>query len=86
MIPCLAMVRIGRRRGRDIRLWVPLVLLWLPLLPFAVVLAVAGLVVAKAYGVAPARALRTGWQLVSGWRGMHIEVDSPEAAFQVRFI
>jgi hypothetical protein len=30
--------------------------------------------------------LRTALQLVSGWRGMHIEVDSPEVAFQVRFI
>ena len=86
MIPCLATVRLGGHRRRGIRLWLPLFLLWPLILPFAVVLAVAAPVVARVYGVAAAGALRTGWQLVSGWRGMHIEVDSPEVAFQVRFI
>jgi hypothetical protein len=85
MIPCLATVRVRVRR-HTIRLWLPLFLLWPLLLPFAVVLAVAGPVVARAYGVAAAGALRTAWQLASGCRGMRIEVHSPEAAFQVRFI
>jgi len=83
MIPCLAVVRIGRRGGR---LWLPLFLLWPLMLPFAAVLAVTCLVMARANGIAAAGALRTVWQTASGWRGMHIEVDSPEAAFQVRFI
>ena len=86
MIPCLALVRVGRHQRRSIRLWLPLFLLWPLVLPFAVVLAVAGLIVARAYGVAAAGALRTAWQLVSGWRGMHIEVDGPGVAFRVRFI
>jgi len=86
MIPCLAMVQVGGHRRRTIRLWLPLFLLWPLMLPFAVVFAVAGLVVARAYGLATADVLRTAWQLVSGWRGMHIEVDNPEVAFQVRFI
>jgi hypothetical protein len=83
MIPCLAVVRIGRR---GVRLWLPLFLLWPLMLPFAAVLAVTCLIMAWAYGIAVAGALRTGWQLVSGWRGMHVEVDSPEVTFQVRFI
>lgn len=86
MIPCLATVRVGRRHRRAIRLWLPLFLLWPLLLPFALVLAVAGPIMARAYGVAAAGALRTAWQLASGCRGMRIEVDSPEVAFQVRFI
>jgi hypothetical protein len=86
MIPCLAMVRVGGHRRRGIRLWLPLFLLWPLMLPFAVVIAVAALVLARAYGIAAAGTLRTAWQLASGWRGMHIEVDSPEVAFQVRFI
>jgi hypothetical protein len=85
MIPCLAVVRVGGRR-RTIRLWLPLFLLWPLILPFVVIFAVPGLVVARAYGVAAVGALRTAWQLVSGSRGMHIEVDSPEVALQVRFI
>jgi hypothetical protein len=86
VIPCLATVRLGGHRRRGIRLWLPLFLLWPLILPFAVVLAVAGAVIARAYGVAAAGALRTAWQLASGLRGMHIEVDGPEVAFQVRFI
>jgi hypothetical protein len=86
MIPCLAMVRVGGRHRRAIRLWLPLFLLWPLVLPFIVVLAVAGLIVARMYGIAAAGVLRTTWQLVSGWRGTHVEVDSPEVSFQVRFI
>ena len=86
MIPSLAVVRVGGHHRRGIRLWLPLFLLWPLILPFAVVVAGAALVVARVSGVAAAGALRTAWQLVSGWRGMHIEVDGPEVAFQVRFI
>jgi hypothetical protein len=86
VIPSLAIVRVGGQRGRGIRLWLPLFLLWPLLLPFAVVLAVAVLVMARAYGIAATGALRTAWQLASGWRGMHIEIDSPEVALLVRFI
>ena len=86
MIPCLAMVRVGGHHRRTIRLWLPLFLLWPLIPPLAVIFAVASLVVARVYGVAATGVLRTTWQLVNGWRGMHIEVDSPEVAFQVRFI
>jgi hypothetical protein len=86
MIPCLAMVRVGRRHRRGIRLWLPLFLLWPLLLPFAGVLAIAATVMARVTGVAAAGALGTAWQLASGCRGMRIEVDSSEFALQVRFI
>jgi hypothetical protein len=86
MIPCLAMVRVGGHGRRGIRLWLPLFLLWPLLLPFAVLLAVASLILARLYGITAAGAFRTGWKLACGWRGTHIEVDSPEFAFQVRFI
>lgn len=84
MIPCLAMVQVGGHRHRGIRLWLPLFLLWPFMLPFAAVLVVAGLVMAPSFGVAGAP--RMAWRLASGLRGMHIEVDSPEVALQVRFI
>ena len=86
MIPCLAMVRVGGHHRRTIRLWLPLFLLW-PLCcrsPWCSPSPVWSW--RAAYGVAAAGVLRTAWQLVNGWRGMHIEVDSPELAFQVRFI
>ncbi|MEU7905424.1 hypothetical protein [Actinoplanes sp. NPDC049118] len=81
MIPSLAVVRVGGRRGA-VRLWLPLFLLWPLLLP----LAVAGLFVARVYGVATAGALRAAWRSASGLRGLHVEVDGPGAAFLVRFI
>ncbi len=85
MIPCLAMVRVGQQH-RAVKLWLPLFLLWPLLLPVVVVFAVAGAIVARAYGVGALGVLRTAWQLVSGWRGTHIEIDSPEMTLQVRFI
>jgi hypothetical protein len=81
MIPSLAMVQVGGRR-RTTRLWLPLFLLW----PLLLLLVVPALIVARAYGISPAGALRTSWQLVSGSRGMRIEVDGPDVAFQVRLI
>ena len=86
MIPWLARVQVGGHHGRTIGLWLPLFLLWPLMLPVAAVLAVAILVVARVYGLAAAGVLRTAWQLVSGWRGMHIEVDGPEVAFHIQFI
>jgi hypothetical protein len=86
VIPCLAMIRVGGHGRRGIRLWLPLFLLWPLLLPLAVVLVVASLVLARAYGITTANALGTAWQLATGWRGMHIEVDGPDVAFQIRFI
>jgi hypothetical protein len=86
VIPGLALVRVGGHDRRAIRLWLPLFLLWPLMLPLAVVLAVAGVVVGRAYGIAPVGVLRTSWQFVSGWRGMHIEVDTPGFGFRVRFI
>jgi hypothetical protein len=84
MIPSLAMVRVGGHRHRGIRLWLPLFLLWPFLLPVAVIFVVAGLVVAPSFGVAAAP--RMVWRLASGLRGLHIEIDSPEVALQIRFI
>ncbi|BFU44753.1 hypothetical protein [Krasilnikovia sp. MM14-A1004] len=83
MIPWLAMVRVGRH---GIRLWLPLFLLWPLILPFAVALAVGVVIVARVHRVSAAGALRTGWQLVSGWRGMQFEIDDSDVAFQVRFL
>jgi hypothetical protein len=86
VIPSLAVVRVGGHQRRTIRLWLPLFLLWPLLLPLAVVLAVAGPLVARAYGVATTGVLRATWEFVSGWRGMDIEVDAPGAAFRIQFI
>jgi hypothetical protein len=68
------------------RLWLPLFLLWPLLLPLAVVLAVAAVVLARLYGVTAGGILRTAWQLATAWRGMHLEVDAPNVAFRIRFI
>ena len=81
MIPSLAVVRVGGHRRRAVRLWLPLFLLWPLLLPFGLALAVAGLFLPRRQGV-----LRAAWQFATGWRGTHIEIDTPEAAFKVQFI
>jgi hypothetical protein len=81
VIPWLAVVRVGGPR-RTVRLWLPLFLLW-PLIPL---LAAAGLVAARAYGVATAGLPRAAWQVVRQCRGTHVRIDVPEFAFHIRLI
>jgi hypothetical protein len=86
MIPSLAMVRVGSHHRRGVRVWLPLFLLWPLLVPFALLLAIAAPILARAYRISGANILRTAWQLVSGCRGMRIEVDSRDIALAIRFI
>jgi len=85
MIPLFAVVRIAKRSGRNIRLWLPLFLIWLLLAPLVLVL----LPFLFAYclfcvRVNPFRACATFWGVLSSLRGTHIEVKTGRDAILVR--
>jgi hypothetical protein len=90
VIPMLAEVRLGRRprnpgdrRRKGLRIWVPLFLVWLLLLPFVVpLIGIGGLV----WHVNPVRALSIVWQTLSAMRHVDIAVDSREAAVSIRLV
>ena len=77
----LAVVRIlPHRMGRTIRLWVPLFLVWLLLLPFLIVLLPVYFVVCAVMDIAPFGTLGAVLMLLGSLNGTHVEVDSPTAS------
>jgi len=79
ILPLIAVVRIRTLEGRHVSLWVPLFLIWLLLLPFAIVLAPVFVIVCLAINVDPFQAIATVWRLFASFAGTHVEVDSPSA-------
>ncbi len=74
MIPLMAVVRVRTERRHHFRIWLPLFLIWLLLLPLILLLVPVVFVVCLVYPLNPFRVLLTGWQLVAGLTGTHVEV------------
>ncbi|HTC48443.1 MAG TPA: hypothetical protein VK722_14050 [Candidatus Aquilonibacter sp.] len=65
MIPFVAMVSLRGRQSRTFRLWIPLFLVWVLLMPLAVVLSPVIFIVCLACQVNPFRGFAAVWQLLS---------------------
>ena len=75
MIPLLAFVRVdGPIR---LRLWLPLFLVWILLLPLAAVLLPFALLLLFARDTRLWIAMRSIFEIFSGMRGTHVEVCAP---------
>jgi hypothetical protein len=86
VIPVFAIVHVEPRRGRRIRLWLPLFLVWL-------LLAVLGLLLSPLILIgcliARLNPFATLWNLIGVFvalAGVNIEITSPDAAVLVRVI
>jgi hypothetical protein len=79
MIPLVAVIRVDR-----LRLWIPLFLVWLLLLPFLLLLLPLAIVACLVVRINPFRALAFFWQVFAGLRGTNIEVNDGNAAVVVR--
>ena len=75
MIPLLADLRIERGRGRRIRVWLPLFLLWLLALPVLIAILPVVAVVLLASGRNPLRLFTAYWGVLNAIPGSHIEVN-----------
>ena len=79
--PMLAVVHVlPVRSQRGLRLWVPLFLVWLLLLPFILVLLPVYFVVCAVMDIAPFRTLGAFFAVLGSLNGTHLEVDSPRAS------
>lgn len=74
MIPQTATVQVHSGQSRRIRLRVPMVAVYLVLSPLLLLLFLVLLGACAYYRVNPIRALGAGGRLVSGLRGLHIDV------------
>lgn len=86
MIPFLAILKIRNWRRRNLRLWVPLFLVWLALLPVVLLLLPLFVIGCLIAAMNPFRALPVFWQVVTGLRGMHFEFDNRGSQILVRII
>ena len=77
MIAVLAGLRFGVGSRRSPRIWIPLPLVWLLLLPLAIPLLPLSVAACVICSIPPVRALGALWQILSGLGGTHIEVDAP---------
>lgn len=87
MIPMMGVISVNHwPRSRSFRLWIPLFLLWLLLLPLAVLAFPVLLIVCLIAGVNPFEVIATFWNILSGLRDTHIEVDNREALVLIRIL
>lgn len=79
--PLLAVVHIlPTEVRRGIRLWVPLFLIWLLLLPFLLVLLPVYFVVCAVVDIDPFKTLGAFVAVLGNLTGTHVEVASPQAS------
>jgi hypothetical protein len=81
MPPLMVRLHVARLGGaRRFRLWLPLFLIWILVLPFAVVtLPVMALVLAL-LGRHPLRMFGALWSMLCALPGSHLEVNGPRAS------
>jgi hypothetical protein len=82
-MPQVITVRVRGVRGKGVRLWIPLVPVFVLLSPL-VALVIAGLVIAcLCLRISPSRALPALWQLWCATRGTRIEIEQGRVAVLV---
>ena len=84
MIPLLLTVRIGGAGSRGVPLWVPLFLVWLSLLPLALLLLPLFLVGCLIGRLNPFRVLWVFWGILNGARGTSVEAANGRHAVLIR--
>lgn len=86
MPPLLIRIHVKNAQGRGFNLWIPLFLLWLLLLPFAIVVLPVFLVISLVLDFDPLRAISGLGGLIAGMNGTHLEVDGPDGFVFVHFL
>jgi hypothetical protein len=86
MIPSIAVLHIENARWRSPRLWIPLFLLWVPVLLLSPLFFLVLVGLGLAGGISPWRAFRIFWDIVSSLPGTHVHVRADGNTVQVRVL
>ena len=86
MIPFVAVVSLRNQESRTFRLWIPLVLIWLLLLPLGILLAPFILIACLVCRVNPLRAMAVAWQIVSALNDTQFEVEHRSAGMSFHIL
>jgi hypothetical protein len=83
MIPLVAVVSLRGRESRTLRIWVPLILLWLLLVPIVLVLSPLIFAGCLACRVNPFRALSVTWQILRALNDTECEIEHRSAGVSI---
>jgi hypothetical protein len=84
--PNIAIVRIETPHWRCIPLWIPLFLLWIPVILLSPILLIVIFGLAIAGRINPWHAIRVIWDLICSLPGTHIRVTTDDAKVVVRIL
>ena len=84
MIPMSAALYVQKPSGGVFHLWIPLILLWLLLLPLVVLISPLFLIACLVLEVNPFRVAGVFWQMLSSLSGTHAEIRHERAHLSLR--
>ena len=79
MIPFVAVVSLRNQQSRTFRLWIPLFLIWLLLLPLAILLSPFIFMACLVCRVNPWRGVALLWQVLTALADTNVEVEHRSA-------
>jgi hypothetical protein len=83
VIPLVAVVSLNKQNSRTFRLWVPIALSWLLLVPLVVLFSPLILIACLLCQVNPFRMFSVGWQILSALKDTKVELGRRTAAVSV---
>jgi len=86
MIPFVAIVSLRNQESRTFRLWIPLVLIWLLLLPLALLLSPFIFIACLFCRVNPFRGVAVMWQIMNALTDTNIEVEHRAAGMSFHIL
>ena len=86
MIPLVAVVRLRDEDSRTFRLWVPLFLVWLLLVPLGILLSPFIFIACLVCRVSPFRGVALTWQILNALADTNIEVEHRTAGFSFHIV
>jgi uncharacterized membrane protein len=86
MIPFVAVVSLRNQQSRTFRLWIPLVLIWLLLVPLAVLLSPFIFIACLVCRVNPLRGIAVVWQVLNALTDTELEVEHRAAGMSFHIL
>ena len=83
MTPYCSTDQVAARPRRRFRLWIPLLLIWILLLPFVLLFAPLVFVACLFVKVNPFRGVAVYWQIFNSFRGLRVEVEDPRERIRI---
>jgi uncharacterized membrane protein len=86
MIPFVAVVSLRNQESRTFRLWIPLFLIWLLLLPLAILLSPFIFIACLFCRVNPFRGVAVIWQILNALAHTDVEVENRSAGMSFHIL